>query len=86
MGIREWSSQMLGGDDIWTTFQFDSAVSYFGIWVENRLNEYDYSNPKKPKPKYQLKDLLSAKPAAPVALKGQGISSDVTKITRRKRN
>lgn len=65
--IAEWASKeicKLAGDedaeidDIWAAMQFDSAVSYFGVWVENRLNRFD----KQGKPVYSLDSLLTDTP------------------------
>lgn len=40
--------------DWWTCHQFDSAVIWGGMWIENKLNEFD----KEGKPVHKLKDLL----------------------------
>lgn len=70
LGINEWASEMLLGlDDTWTALQFDAAVSLFGIWIDNRLNEYDYES-KPPRPKYRLENLLNDKPSMFASLKG----------------
>lgn len=47
----------LPGEDEWTAWQFNNAVTLFGIHLDNKLNEVD----KKGKPKYKLKDLLADK-------------------------
>lgn len=87
LGIKEWASEMIGAEDLWTPFMFDSAVSYFGIWVENKLNEMDYSDKKNVRPKYKLEDLLAQTPkASPLQLSGQGISHNLSGIRRVKRD
>ena len=74
--------------DIWTPIQFDAAVSYFGTWIDNKLNEYDY-NKKPPKPKYNLKDLLSDSAQAGRDLTayqgGKGVATSLSGIRARKR-
>lgn len=54
--VREWASQMMGFEDTWTPYQFDRAVVWFGIWVENHLAERD----KQGKPIHTLDTLLDA--------------------------
>ena len=74
--------------DIWTPIQFDAAVSYFGTYVENKLHEYDYDK-KPPKPKYNLKDLLSDLPAIRSLSAyegGKGVGTSMSQIRRRKKN
>lgn len=41
--------------DTWTAYQFDSAIIYGGIWIQNRLEETD----DKGKRLYDLKYLLT---------------------------
>lgn len=54
--IGEWAAELAGMPyDEWTPFQFDAAVSYFGVWVENKLNQFDK---KSGKPLHKLEDLL----------------------------
>lgn len=72
--------------DVWTAFQFDSAVSWFGIYIENKLNEIDYDS-KPPRHKHTLKELLSdARPTPPTQLKGKGINPGLSRIRRVKRD
>lgn len=42
--INEW----------WTTYRFNNAVAYFGLWVEGKLNELD----NKGKPKHDIETLM----------------------------
>lgn len=56
LGVRAWASERLGMPDFWTALQFDAAVSYFGNWIESRLNEFD---PVTHKPRYTLQGLLA---------------------------
>ena len=77
---------MLGMTDIWTPIQFDAAVSYFGVWMDNKLQEYDYDK-KPPKPKYDIKDLLSDNADAGRDLRAyqgdKGIATNLRGIRRR---
>jgi len=76
------AEEMLGMPDWWTAFQFDAAVSYFGVWAENRLNEMDY-NAKPPRPKYTLDDVLKdTPPQSPLELTGRGVSHNLKGIRR----
>lgn len=55
----------------WTCYQFDSAVTYFGRWIDNKLEERD----KQGKQKYKLSDLLKPKNLSSfdeVIVKGKG--------------
>lgn len=45
-------------EDLWTPLQFDSAVSYFGTWIDNMLKDYDY---KAKRYKHSLHELLADK-------------------------
>jgi hypothetical protein len=57
LGIREWAADLTGmPDDLWTPLQFDAAVSYFGNYVEGKLNEVD---PKTGQHLHTLDDLLA---------------------------
>lgn len=80
---------MLGMPDIWTPIQFDAAVSYFGVWVDNKLQEYDYDK-KPPRPKYDLKNLLSDRTDVGRDLSayqgGKGVGSSMSSIRRRKQD
>lgn len=56
LGISAWASELTGiPGDWWTAFQFDSAVSWFGRHIENKLMERD----KNGDPKYKLESLLA---------------------------
>ena len=87
LGIREWAAETLTDtgrangwldpdtvfpDDWWTPLQFDAAVSFFGTWIEGKLNQYD----DKGKPIYDLVQLLDDEP-------GQGADKaiDALKMT-----
>lgn len=60
MAIRAWASDMLLGlDDTWTAIQFDAAVSLFGVWIDNKIDEMDYTDPKHPRHRYTLDQLLN---------------------------
>lgn len=39
--LDEWVTSEFGLDGWWTTYQFDSAVTFWGNWVESKLNERD---------------------------------------------
>lgn len=57
-------SQILRLEDEWTAYQFDNAVNYLGITVENALLErQNVGTEKEPKyePKYTLEQLLDDK-------------------------
>lgn len=61
MNIAAWASEMTGiPGDWWTAFQFDSAVSWFGRHIENKLMERDDQG----KPRYELKSLLEDRKSA----------------------
>ena len=42
--------------DEWAAFQFDNVVAWFGMWVENKLAEYD---PVSKEPLYSIEMLLA---------------------------
>lgn len=73
MNLSEWARELTGlpGDDVWTAYQFDSAVIWFGTYVEGKINEFEDG-----KPKYRLEDFLSDQPVpqktptTPVKVKG----------------
>jgi len=48
-------SDLVGIEDEWAAYCFDSAIALFGNWVEGKLMERD----KAGKPKYTLEGLLS---------------------------
>jgi hypothetical protein len=55
LDIRHFSQRITGlSGDTWTAFQVDSAVTFFGQWVENRLAQTDDNG----RPLYRLADLL----------------------------
>jgi hypothetical protein len=58
LGINEWASELTGMDDTWTALQFDNAVTLFGRFIENKLEETD----SKGKYVNKLSDLLDDKP------------------------
>lgn len=58
LGIKKWASRLLGLKDEWTSIQFDNAVSFLGVYIENKLNE----TTKQGRPKYKLEDLLADAP------------------------
>jgi hypothetical protein len=62
LNLKAWASALIGMEDTWTPMQFDAAVSYFGVWVENRMNSFD---PKTGQARYRLEDLLSDAPPVP---------------------
>lgn len=45
-----------GRDGWWEALQFDGAVTYFGTWCENKLNEYD---PDAKRYRHTLEELLA---------------------------
>lgn len=47
-------SVIVGIENDWQAYQFDSAVLLFGVFIENKLEERNKSG----KPKYKLADLL----------------------------
>lgn len=49
------ASSLVGITDEWVAYQFDSAISFFGITIENALQE---TIKDKTTPKYKLSDLL----------------------------
>lgn len=49
------ASELLGITDKWAAYQFDCAVSFVGITIENALQE---TIKDKSTPKYKLSDLL----------------------------
>jgi hypothetical protein len=61
IGGVEYTAELAGlGHDEWACFQFDSAVTWLGVYIENKLNKLD----KKGKPIYTLEQLLTPKPAS----------------------
>jgi len=54
--LHEWVGQVYDLDGWWTCWQFDHAVTYFGRWIEAKLNE---TWPKTLKHKYTLEQLLA---------------------------
>lgn len=48
-------SEIVGLENDWAAYCFDSAIALFGNWVEGKLMERD----KAGKPKYTLEGLLS---------------------------
>jgi hypothetical protein len=59
--IGVWAADLLGMPyDEWTPLQFDSAVTYFGTAIENKLHQL---HPKTGKPLHRLEDLLGDGPA-----------------------
>jgi hypothetical protein len=55
--INAWATELTGlpGEDIWTCIQFDQAVRWFGIHIENKLQELDRRTYE---PRYTLAGLL----------------------------
>lgn len=56
--IPEWTKRLMGFSDPWTALQFDMAVSWFGHYVEAKLNDYD---DKTHQPRFSLQELLSTR-------------------------
>lgn len=56
LGISQIGFRLTGMPDDWAAINFDLAVSWFGHYVEARLNEYD---DKTHKPLHRLEDLLA---------------------------
>lgn len=56
--LNDWVEHEFGLDGWWTTYQFDSAVTFWGNWVEAKLNERD----KNHQPVYTLDMLISDNP------------------------
>lgn len=58
MGVRQLDIDLTGMESEWSgwwaAYQFDNAVTFFGTYIENRLNELD----KEGKPIYKLEDFL----------------------------
>lgn len=59
LDIAAWASRLTGMPDIWTALQFDAAVSLFGNWMESKLAEVDYSDPKHPRHPHTVDSLLN---------------------------
>lgn len=59
--INEWATDLTGlpGEDLWTCLQFDQAVRWFGVYIENKLNELDRRTHQ---PRYTLQGLLDDTP------------------------
>jgi hypothetical protein len=56
--IAEWAQEQTGlQPDIWTALQFNLALNYFGIFVQNKLDELDDNM----KPVNRLEDILGEK-------------------------
>lgn len=54
-------SELIGIEDAWTAYQFDNAVNYFGITIENALAEthkVGIGPNAKTEPRYTLETLL----------------------------
>lgn len=54
MGLLRWTKREFGYPCHWTAYQFDSAVLWFGSWVEGKLQE----TTDKGKPKYTIRELV----------------------------
>lgn len=63
MKLRTWTRETFGLDGWWTAYQFDSAVTLFGSWVESRLAEMEKieegGGRVRYEPRYRLADLLT---------------------------
>lgn len=62
LNLRRWANEVthgLGG--WWTCYQFDSAITWFGRYIENKLTETETVG-KETRQKYQLRDLLDTTP------------------------
>jgi len=55
VGVAEWATTKIGMPDLWTVYQFDHAVSFFGNTIESMLTE---TVGPKHTPRYRLEDLL----------------------------
>lgn len=55
LGVEKWASEKLGNPDWFTALQFDNALAYFGIYIENKLHETD----KQGNALYTLDELLN---------------------------
>lgn len=49
-------SEIVGIEDEWAAYQFDSACLYLGRWIDNKLGE---RNPRTGRPLYSLEGLLA---------------------------
>ena len=58
IGIPKWTKRLMGFSDPWTALQFDMAVSWFGHYVEAKLNEFD---DKTHQPRFSLQELLNTR-------------------------
>lgn len=55
--LPNWTEELIGFPDPWAAIQFDLAVSWFGHYVEAKLNEFDDHGHSR----YQLGELLSTR-------------------------
>lgn len=55
--------------DTWTPLQFDAAVSYFGGWIENKLNQLDGQGNYVHELETLLDDAVSSEAAAMKSIK-----------------
>jgi hypothetical protein len=55
LDLRKWVEEHFGLDGWWTCYQFDSAVTWTGRFIEARLHEYDDRTKKQ---RYTLDQLL----------------------------
>lgn len=63
MGMSSWASEQHGlGEDWYTAFQFDRAVSYVGNWIESKLGETDKTTGR---PLHDLETLLADEETGP---------------------
>jgi hypothetical protein len=53
--LKNWVESQYGIDGWWTCYQFDSAVTWVGRFIEGKLAEYDKTSKKQ---KYSLEQLL----------------------------
>lgn len=70
-------STVIGIDSEWLAYDFDLAVSYLGITVENRLQERKETirNGKQvSEPKYTIQEALGAKPRTLITTHEQAIA------------